>query len=489
MKIKSISIAGFKGVKDKATLPVAPITLFFGANSTGKSTVLQSILYLFEVLVNKNCNPEYSTILGEKIYLGGFANLVHAKDYKNSITIGASLDLTQDIGTLEDYLSDAEEWLVENYLDETPTIEPKLYSFEFEIAWDSYDKRAFIRKFSSTLDREFNAVIEKKAGSKGAFITEFFGSNTEQLVRHGFEELSQLVQGDWQAVPLSDLEHALPDIEKRIDLSNSPWDWSDIFEAHPLSMTTYCESLISQSCLAPLKLFSEKLNELIHIGPLRIIPDRRFLANNTLSSKRWYDGTAAWELFANADKSLQDEVNRWYSEKYGLNTPYIFIPMIEGENTHTKHSVSIKNNNSDIYHYTNEIGVGVSQVFPIITAALLKKPMIMSCEQPELHIHPRWQLVLADLFLEQINGNFEKMFLLETHSEHLMLRLLKRRRQTVEDTLEDQRFSCNKTDIQIIFCEQEKGLTKLLPISTTDEGEFDAIWPDGFFTERREELF
>ena len=113
----------------------------------------------------------------------------------------------------------------------------------------------------------------------------------------------------------------------------------------------------------------------------------------------------------------------------------------------------------------------------------------MSCEQPELHIHPRWQLVLADLFLEQINSSLEKMFFIETHSEHLMLRLLKRRRQTSEGLLEEPRFTCEKSDIQIVFCEQTNGLTKLLPMSTTDEGDFDAVWPNGFFEERREELF
>ena len=489
MKIKSISVAGFKGIRDKATLPIAPITLFFGANSTGKSTVLQSMLYIYEALVNRNCDPEYSTILGEKIYLGGFSNLVHGKNQKNSILIGASIDLSEEIGTLEDYLSDAEEWLIENYIKETPTIEPRVYSFEFEIAWDNFEKKAFIRKFSSILDYEYRCIIEKKPGSKGAFITEFSGSNIEQLKRHGFEELTQLMQGNWQAVPLSGLEHALPNIQKRIDLSNAPWNWSDIFEDHPLSITTYCESLISQSCLAPLKLLSEKLKELIHIGPLRVIPDRTFIANNTPSSERWYDGTAAWELFSNSDKQIQNNVNRWYSESYGFNTPYSLTPLLEGEQTHIKRSVIIKNNNSEIFHYLNEVGVGVSQLFPIVMASLLEKSVILSCEQPELHVHPRWQLVLADLFLEQINCNFEKIFFIETHSEHLMLRLLKRRRQTAENSLEEPRFSCEKSDIQIIFCEQENGITRLLPISTTDEGEFDAIWPKGFFTERREELF
>ena len=82
------------------------------------------------------------------------------------------------------------------------------------------------------------------------------------------------------------------------------------------------------------------------------------------------------------------------------------------------------------------------------------------------------------------------MFLVETHSEHLMLRLLKRRRQSADNEITDNHSCyCRKEDIQIIFCEQENGKTRLLPIKTTDEGEFDAPWPNGFFAERREELF
>ena len=69
------------------------------------------------------------------------------------------------------------------------------------------------------------------------------------------------------------------------------------------------------------------------------------------------------------------------------------------------------------------------------------------------------------------------------------MRLLKRRRLTAEGELNGSEFHCLKADVQIVFCEQENGKTKLIPIKTTDEGEFDAPWPNGFFEERREELF
>lgn len=71
MKLESITVQNFKGIRRKAVIPLAPVTMLFGANSSGKSSILHAFLYLYELLVNKNADPEYSTVTGEHIYLGG----------------------------------------------------------------------------------------------------------------------------------------------------------------------------------------------------------------------------------------------------------------------------------------------------------------------------------------------------------------------------------------------------------------------------------
>ena len=53
MRIKNIKLASFKGIDAEVSIPLAPITLLFGANSSGKSTILQALMYLYEV-VRKN---------------------------------------------------------------------------------------------------------------------------------------------------------------------------------------------------------------------------------------------------------------------------------------------------------------------------------------------------------------------------------------------------------------------------------------------------
>jgi predicted ATP-dependent endonuclease of OLD family len=71
MKLESITVQNFKGIRRKAVIPLAPVTMLFGANSSGRSRILNAFLYLYELLVNKNADPEYSTVTGEHIYLGG----------------------------------------------------------------------------------------------------------------------------------------------------------------------------------------------------------------------------------------------------------------------------------------------------------------------------------------------------------------------------------------------------------------------------------
>ena len=66
-----------------------------------------------------------------------------------------------------------------------------------------------------------------------------------------------------------------------------------------------------------------------------------------------------------------------------------------------------------------------------IVQALATKKEIISIEQPEVHVHPRLQADIGDLLLETVKEKGHQ-FLIETHSEHLVLRLQKLIREVVE---------------------------------------------------------
>jgi hypothetical protein len=79
-----------------------------------------------------------------------------------------------------------------------------------------------------------------------------------------------------------------------------------------------------------------------------------------------------------------------------------------------------------------DVGVGVSQIAPVLVHAFGNTGKIIAIEQPEIHIHPALQADLGDVFIESALGENKNTFLLETHSEHLILRILRRIRETAE---------------------------------------------------------
>ncbi|KAA8666694.1 AAA family ATPase [Vibrio gigantis] len=488
MKITSLTVGGFKGIKNKATIPLAPITLFFGANSTGKSTVLHALLYLYEVAAKRNFDAQYSSIAGESLYFGGFRNIVYGKDLNGVITLGATLDFRDGATDIwDDYLSESERWLLENTLFFTPDSEADVLSFELDIKWDHTKNRAYISRYVCKSHGIEFFKTTAQAGRPDCQITHY-QPLPHWEVDESFKIENLFDSGQWEDVSING-QDALPNIYKKLDLSNAPFDWSDVFESHPLAAQLFAEASLSQAAFAPIKLLVKKLEDFIHIGPLRIVPTRATVLNKNTNSQRWYDGTAGWEKFAFSRDEVKVQTSKKFESSRFFGTNYRFEAQDYGDVNLSEKKVILRDLYTDITLLPSSVGVGVSQVFPFVVATSLEQDLIVSCEQPELHIHPKWQLALGDMMLEATKKNPDRMFLVETHSEHLLLRLLKRRRQTADEEIEYEPFGCKKSDVQIVFCEQSEGKTRLIPIKTTDEGEFDAPWPNGFFEERREELF
>lgn len=91
--LSGMSITRFKGISRQVDIQFAPITLLFGANSAGKSTVIHAIHYAREILVRKNLDVDRTAIGGNQIELGGFTNLRHDRDVEQDVRLRFQLDL------------------------------------------------------------------------------------------------------------------------------------------------------------------------------------------------------------------------------------------------------------------------------------------------------------------------------------------------------------------------------------------------------------
>ena len=164
------------------------------------------------------------------------------------------------------------------------------------------------------------------------------------------------------------------------------------------------------------------------------------------------------------------------------------------ESLDTRVEVALRDFEQGITVVPSDVGVGVSQMIPIIVGCLADGIGLLIVEQPELHVHPAVQVGLGDLLIHVVNANNEgsfgsKSLIVETHSEHIMLRLLRRVRETAEDDLPPGAPSLTPDPLSIVYVEPADDGVNFRPLRIDEEGEFIDRWPSGFFEERAEELF
>jgi predicted ATPase len=130
-----------------------------------------------------------------------------------------------------------------------------------------------------------------------------------------------------------------------------------------------------------------------------------------------------------------------------------------------------------------DVGLGLSQILPVLVHALGSQRQIHCIEQPELHLHPALQADLADVFIESALGERKNRFLLETHSEHLILRILRRIRETAKGTQPKDLPPIRPNDVAVLYVEASERGSIVREMEVNERGEFVKAWPGGFFEE------
>ena len=137
------------------------------------------------------------------------------------------------------------------------------------------------------------------------------------------------------------------------------------------------------------------------------------------------------------------------------------------------HELKITNDIEGMPQDLTHVGVGVSQILPILVMCLLSnKGDSIILEQPELHLHPKVQSRLADFFVS-INA-LGKQCILETHSEYLINRLRYLVAKTEDSSIAE--------DTIIYFVEKKEGCSNYRKVIINPYGVIER-WPDGFFDE------
>lgn len=564
-RLTAIELENFKGVGKRVRVDLAPITLLFGANSAGKSTILQALQYVREVLERRNANPDRTIHGGEFVDLGGFRNLVHQRDLTLPIYIKLEMELNR--ASLPDLVPDAFDewqtsddsvWEFSNLLQETKDRTESI-SIELKIGWSSARQAALVIGYEAGLNGAWLVRIESgedgrdaeiKINAKNPVLMRYLAQDQVDLDKELLNEMFNDTAPDsdknaeeesddsddhayslWPGIKyalneveikgaaqgfrqwLTTVEGALPKLEPLLYVPTGEASGADA-----LYIAREFTAFLSTVVVGPGVLIRDQLRKLRYVGPIRNVPPRDFEASLTPDEARWADGTAAWEKLLTGDASLVDEVSAWMSNEDRLATGYeverhalkeIDVRSLNWliraadpdagvrsdpellrqlELTPEKQRLDLVDTKTGMHVQPRDVGIGISQVLPVVVAALEPSASLVAIEQPELHIHPAVQVGLGDLL---IKGAKEKgiSFLIETHSEHLILRLLRRIRETAEGELPPGAITLKPDDVCVVYVQPGEGGVKLVPLPIDETGEFTTRWPKGFFDERAEELF
>lgn len=531
--MKRISFENYKAFT-RGDLELRPLTLLLGANSSGKSSILNLLLLLAQTVNNAE---NYKTALktyGTWVNLGEDLNLLKDRNrnktlslefgiapnhlcnelkainnsFVDHIVLGYFLYLKESFPDYLSYAIDQLEPLVEN-----KTLSGRYLGFGTLIADDSWSilpkwlvdeelTPAVVKSMWSNLQdvqllrSAFNSLIILLKDSRRVSNTTHNQASIRFEFRYGNSSrklnisLCEVILDNKSLISIRFLN-------RKTFLSSSLLDQdsltflSDVF--HPgfyfngLSiktgarksdqLTRYVKCLVD-AALEPVDGFFSKKN-FKFIGPLRAYPQRYYMLDDSNANQNLdiLDGSSLAEVLKKNSK-VKQKVNEWM-RRFGL-------ALYVKEYKDFLHNIKVTQNG--LLLDIPDVGFGVSQVLPILVEGLLAdNNTTILMEQPEIHLHPNMQAELADFFIDSLNlqsresSKIPNSYIIETHSEYILRRI---RRRIAEGKI-------RASDVAVYFIKPrdkvnpESALLELKDIS--EDGAIE--WPrDYYITEFEDEM-
>lgn len=233
--------------------------------------------------------------------------------------------------------------------------------------------------------------------------------------------------------------------------------------------------------------FRHLVEDMIHLGPLRNYPERHYVFGGDISEGVGRSGERMPDiLFKNPE--LVNLVNAEL-DRLGFGYELKMSTLRDEDSNHSNvFALRVVDKQTDVSANVQDIGFGFSQVLPIIVQSLLSQNKTLLIEQPEIHLHPALQAELGDLFIKSALGEQKNTFILETHSEHLLLRIMRRMRETANGTLPAGIPPVRPEDVAVLYVERDEQQSIVREMPLNERGELVKAWPGGFFEEGLREV-
>lgn len=404
--LTKLRLTNFKAWRDTGEIDIKPVTMLLGTNSSGKSSLLQSLLLLKQTVQS----PDRAIHLN----LGGdeVTDLFNFGDFENLLSHGTTAP--RQFSTAFTFKASAPSRISEG-------------SFSCSYGQTSNGGIAVQEMQLSTDERRFRAIRR----DRGAY--------------------SIMVDDDLQ--PICKGRHFAP--ERSVALP-----------VEAIAFLGLDGSIVEDISLA----VRRELTNIIYLGPLRRKPERDYVWNKSKPGEVGSDGHRAVDVLLASALTRGETQNQLIESVSGWLKRMKVADKLEVRQLgrSTRYEVVVHRNG--VAANLRDVGIGVSQVLPVLTVAHFAPPgSTVILEEPEIHLHPLAQAVLAELFIE-ISQKRNVQFIVETHSEHLFRRM---------QTLIAQR-KASKEGCVMFFVERERNRTVLRRLDIDD---FGAVknWPTNFF--------
>ena len=445
--IEKLTIRNFKSW-EICDLEFGKVTALFGANSSGKTSILQFLLALKQTASSRDRRIfNFGGDERDFVDLGSYESAVHGHD----VSKGIGFDIKWDTDKISKWYmesSDAEEAF-------------KVLHGSFFVELANINEEVTVKTIRSKVQGKLSTRYDDTGPDiEGDYSGERSAGRNVDGTYSSYIPSNGQVEAPIVAHMISFFEWV--DIRNRADAEN--------YRHVPLESSALNESF-------------EKLLGMTHyLGPLRAYPQREYRWTGERPSTVGVRGefavqTMLADLVAGKPNSNQEQgkllasANTWL-KRLGVVEEIELRPV--GEKSRL-YEVIVKSPNFKHEANLADVGFGVSQVLPIVVMAhLVPEGSLIILEQPELHLHPNVQTQLADFFLElSVERNIQ--FLIESHSERLMQRL---QQLMVEKpgklaTLKD-------NDLRFYFCRRDPDGSVLEPVHSDLTGSITNI-PGDFY--------
>jgi AAA ATPase domain len=422
--ITSLRLKNFKCFADSGVIPLSPLTVIFGRNNVGKSSILQGLMALRQTYDS----AEYEARLNLRgpLFRGGtYADVVH--DHKARAKLAIEVGVTRE--------DDRTASLAFEYSSDEPR-PPRLSSFRL-----SAPSHAPIR-------------ISRGQGAGGPFEMYIGGTRMGGTKSANF------------SFPVHGL---LPVIGEEPPRVGRPSERRASSREHARSTFGYVEQ-----CLESMRV----------MGAFRRAPERRYDYGGYIRESLDIEGrTVVDALIDDATRrgkskgELFSQVNKWLGEVGRV----ALLPIHPLAPDTRVYELRLRDLRSGRWANFADLGSGIGQAFPVIVEGLRTPPGGMFLvQEPEIHLHPDAQLAMADFLIALVNSG--RRVIAETHSEALLLRI---RRRIVEAT--HRRAELGHEDLSVLIVEQaERGPSRVRHVSIDDLGQLTG-WPSGFYEDTTKE--